>query len=57
MISKCANCEWVGEPLFGLEEIVDLLERIEPGGTVPSGECRECDCLCYPVKHPTKKTK
>jgi hypothetical protein len=48
--SRCDNCGWTGIPLFGLEEIVDLLQRIEPGGEVPSGECRECDCLCYLVK-------
>ena len=48
MKSRCDNCGWEGEPLFGLEEIVDLVERIDPGGVVPSGECPECDALCYP---------
>lgn len=48
MKSKCDNCNWTGEPLFELHEIEDLLERIDPGGIVPSGECPKCDCLCYP---------
>jgi len=55
MKSRCFNCGWVGEPLLGLEEIVDLLQRIEPGGEVPSGECRKCDALCYLVKEPAPK--
>lgn len=52
--SKCDNCGWVGVPLFELHEIGDLLQRIEPGGIVPSGECPKCDCLCYPVKQKPK---
>lgn len=31
-----------------LNPINDLLERIEPGGTVPSGECPQCGALAYP---------
>lgn len=56
MKSQCDNCGWIGKPLFELHEISNLLQRIEPGGVVPSGECPKCDCLCYPVK-PKHKTK
>ena len=28
-------------------DIPDLLARIEPGGTVPHGECPNCGCLVY----------
>ena len=31
-----------------LKEIKDLLQRVEPGRIVPSGECPECGALCYP---------
>lgn len=50
MKSKCDNCGWIGEPTFLLHEVSNLLQRVEPGGIVPSGECPQCDCLCYPVK-------
>src|SRR5215475_4876883 len=43
--SKCNNCEWEGIPETGLSEVPDLLERIEPGEIVPSGECPECGAL------------
>ena len=53
---KCANCgrEYAddNELKFKLHEIRDLLMRIEPGGTVPAGECVDCDALVYPVKAP-----
>lgn len=43
----CNNCGnyWEEEEL---RPIKDLEQRIEPGGTVPSGECPECGALCYP---------
>lgn len=44
---KCDNCrrqfQWQQ-----LQPIDNIGERIEPGGTVPSGQCPECQCLCYP---------
>ena len=45
----CDNCQktWEDEELA---EIHDPVERIDPGGVVPSGECPECGALCYPVK-------
>jgi hypothetical protein len=54
-VNKCDNCskEW-GELKDGLQNIPDLLNRIEPGGIVPSGVCPDCGALCYPVKEPVK---
>ena len=45
----CDNCgeEW---PARKLNDITDLLERIDPGGVVPSGECPSCGMLCYPKR-------
>ena len=45
----CDNC---GQTFAGkkLKQIKDLLQRVEPGGIVPSGECPECGALCYPEK-------
>jgi hypothetical protein len=34
--------------------IPDLLERIEPGGTVPAGECPACGALVYPAEEPVR---
>jgi len=31
-----------------LYQIPHLLERIEPGGIVPAGECPNCGALTYP---------
>ena len=50
---KCDNCGRV----YGSEEELDhvfpdiprLLDRIGPGGMVPSGECGVCGALVYPV--------
>jgi hypothetical protein len=58
-IHRCANCDslWLGRDLV---DVSDLTERIEPGGTVPGGECplpdktstvNRCGCLCYPTNH------
>ncbi len=57
--SECANCSWTGTPKIGLNEIPDLHQRIDEGGTVPSGECPECGALCYlmKVKKPKKTSK
>jgi predicted RNA-binding Zn-ribbon protein involved in translation (DUF1610 family) len=48
---RCDNCDWVG-PESGLGDIEDLEQRIEPGGTVPSGECPKCGALAYPETEP-----
>jgi len=47
---ECRECGWHGkksEVLFGLTEVNDLPDRIEPGQEVPFGECPRCDALCY----------
>jgi len=52
---QCDNCghEFSERELQELgklfPEIPDLLQRIEPGGIVPSGECPNCKSLCYPM--------
>lgn len=43
----CANCERIWK-LTELKEIADFWARVEPGETVPSGECPDCGALCYP---------
>ena len=45
---ECANCGGTWED-GDLKAIKDYFERVEPGGTVPSGECPECGALCYPA--------
>jgi hypothetical protein len=50
---KCDNCERTWQPrelqrVF--PDIPDLTERIEPGGTVPAGECPACGALVYSVE-------
>jgi len=45
---ECDNCgrAWSeGE----LKEPRDLVQRLDPGGTFPSGECPKCGALCYPM--------
>jgi len=48
-VSDCGNCQWHGIPAIIFPNIPDFMERIEPGGTVPSGECPQCGALCYPA--------
>ena len=50
---RCDNCGhemWESSLLYPLSEVVDLAERLTPGGVVPSGECPNCDCLIYPIE-------
>ena len=55
---KCDNCGRV----YGSEEELDhvfpdiprLLDRIGPGGMVPSGECGVCGALVYPAHAPVR---
>jgi hypothetical protein len=48
---RCDNCDAtyadVSELASVFPDIPDLLARIEPGGTVPDGECPNCGCLVY----------
>jgi hypothetical protein len=46
----CDNCE----SLFGTDDLMNIFpgipslsERLDPGGTVPSGECPDCGALVY----------
>ena len=51
-LHKCDNCWRIlpeDELACLLEDIPHIFERIEPGGTVPSGEC-PCGALAYPLK-------
>lgn len=43
----CDNCGKVHTE-DELNEVKDYFARVDPGGTVPSGECADCGCLCYP---------
>ena len=55
---RCDNCgrRFAGEADLGraYPDIPDLLRRIEPGGTVPSGECPACGALVFPVPAPLR---
>lgn len=56
VLHRCDNCEsqW---PADQLGEIDDFFERVDTDAgrlsLMPSGECPECRCLCYPVDAPT----
>ena len=52
-LHECGNCKYLWSA-DKLEDIKNILERIEPGGIVPSGECPRCSMLCYPVKKEIK---
>ena len=50
MMHQCDDCKKVFPDSglsFEFPNIPDLMTRLEPGGTVPSGEC-ECGALAYP---------
>jgi hypothetical protein len=49
VISRCDNCQSIWDE-NELCEISKYFERVEAGGTVPSGECPECGALCYLTK-------
>ena len=42
----CPNCNWKGRT-DQLSEAQDLLERLDPGDTVPEGQCPECGALVW----------
>lgn len=48
-LSRCDNCRKVHSE-ENLVDPKDLGQRLDPGGTVPSGECPDCGALCYPLK-------
>lgn len=49
---KCDNCSARYKREDQLKhvfpDIPDLLQRLDPGGTVPAGECPACGALVYP---------
>ena len=45
---KCANCDWTGTQ-SQTELIADFWSRVEPGETIPHGDCPECGAFCYAV--------
>lgn len=54
---ECDNCSrrWDETTLkVRFPDIPGMMERIEPGGTVPAGECPECGALVYPVEQPVR---
>lgn len=44
-----AKCDSCGETFTEdyLDPIADIGDRLDPGGTVPAGQCPECGALCY----------
>lgn len=46
MNCRCDNCDWTG-PDDDLNDVKDLLERVDPGGEMPAGECPQCGDLAY----------
>lgn len=48
---KCGNCGWTGydgdEGMDDLAHCKALSERLDPGCTVPAGECVECGAFVY----------
>lgn len=46
---RCDNCQkvWTADEL---KDFCDIMQRLDPGGTVPSGECPDCNCFCYPYE-------
>jgi hypothetical protein len=58
-VNRCDNCEkeWEdGELENPWPEMEHIGERLDPGGKVPSGECPECQALCYPIEPAPKKS-
>ena len=45
---ECDNCGLVW-PADKLKDIVDIEQRVDVGGPLPSGQCPVCDALCYPI--------
>lgn len=47
-LDRCDGCGKLWSPQ-DVKNIRDLWERVQSGDIVPSGECPECDSLCYPL--------
>lgn len=54
----CDNCgkrfSQPKELKYVFPNIPDLLERLDPGGMVPVGECPECGAMVYPEDKPIR---
>jgi len=48
---ECANCG-KRERADKLNPVEDPFQRMEPGDTVPAGECPSCGCLAYVDEDP-----
>jgi len=48
---ECANCG-KRERADKLNPVEDPFQRMEPGDTVPAGECTKCGCLSYVDEDP-----
>ncbi len=42
----CGNCDWVGT-VDQAEPCRDFWSRVEPGDTVPAGDCPECGAFAF----------
>ena len=45
---KCDDCEWMGAE-DDCDEIRKLSMRVGAGDPTPSGQCPECEALCFPI--------
>lgn len=43
---ECQNCSWEGH-IDDCKPIKDIHERVEPGETMPAGECPDCGALAH----------
>ena len=53
----CDDCDWTGTEADLTWPPPDLHLRLDPGGTVPAGECPECGVLAYLVGAPYTSAK
>jgi hypothetical protein len=51
---ECANCGRFYLEESEMESVKDIWERVQPGETMPAGECPNCHALCYPIKPPLR---
>ena len=54
--ARCADCGWQGLAK-NCDMVVDAQERLDPGCTVPAGQCPECRALAYLVEEPPKSRR
>ena len=49
VLTECQNCATI-RPERDLNEIQNYDQRVEPGESIPVGECPDCGALCHPTK-------